>query len=241
MRNNYTIGEAADMLGVGTKTLRRWDESGELKPTNKSEKGHRYYSKNDIINYLKKFIFEYAEYWVKKEVPEEPLPLFYCSDIYIFKYQLEKFQKELKEMYAFKNISSLISAIAGEIGNNSFDHNIGNWPDVRGIFFGYNLDERQIVLADRGQGVLKTLKRVKPDLENDRDALEVAFTKVLSARATEHRGNGLKFVKKIVIDNNLYLSFQSGNAKLKIGKGIQGLNIKTLKKSIRGCLIFIQY
>ena len=70
------------------------------------------------------------------------------------------------------------------------------------------------MLADRGQGILKTLKRVRPNLKNDKQALKTAFTEIITARAPEERGNGLKFVKNIVIDNPLMLFFQSGEAKL---------------------------
>ncbi len=83
---------------------------------------------------------------------------------------------------------SLLVSVAGEIGNNSFDHNLGLWPDTPGVFFGYDLNKKQIVLADRGVGVLKTLKRVRPGLARDADALEVAFTEVISGRAPERQG-----------------------------------------------------
>lgn len=132
----------------------------------------------------------------------------------------------------------ILSAIAGEIGNNSFDHNLGSWPDTMGIFFGFkSADGRiQIVLADRGQGVLKTLRKVRPGLETDAEALKVAFTEKLSGRAPEARGNGLKFVKENVRERNMYLSFRSGNAKAELNATME---IEPSGMTVYGCLAIL--
>jgi len=135
---------------------------------------------------------------------------------------------KIKKMYP------LISAITGEIGNNSFDHNLGNWPDAPGTFFAYNLNKRQIVLADRGQGVLVTLKRARPGLSDHKNALRVAFTEIVSGRAPEYRGNGLKFVSNVVIDNKISLFFQTGDAQLRIQKDDSVLSIKKNKRLFAG-------
>jgi len=145
---------------------------------------------------------------------------------------------EVKELVA---IFPLVVAIAGEIGNNSFDHNLGNWPDTPGIFFAYDINKRSIVLADRGLGILATLKRVKLGLNNDMKALEVAFTEILSGRAPESRGNGLKFVRKIVAENPISLLFQSGDAELTLTKDSDVLDIKHSAEPFRGCLALITF
>jgi hypothetical protein len=64
-----------------------------------------------------------------------------------------------------KPLFSLLTSVAGEIGNNSYDHNLGQWPDIPGIFFAYDLNKKQIALADRGVGILETLRKVKPELK----------------------------------------------------------------------------
>ena len=46
-RNLVTISEAARYLGVSIMTLRRWDESGKLKPI-KTVGKHRRYDINDL-------------------------------------------------------------------------------------------------------------------------------------------------------------------------------------------------
>ena len=147
----------------------------------------------------------------------------------------------MQNLLPTNNIQSLLVAIAGEIGNNSFDHNLGNWPDLSGIFFGYDINKREIVLADRGLGVLKTLQRVRPDLNNYKDALKVAFTEMISGRAPEDRGNGLKFVRKVISENPISLLFQSGDAELTIPKESPDLNITDSEKSFRGCLALIRF
>jgi len=95
----------------------------------------------------------------------------------------------------------LTISVVGEIGNNCFDHNLGHWKDVPGCWF-----ETQITggllwvcIADRGQGVLKSLARTDPALRDDQAALIAAFERNISGRAPEHRGNGLKFVKNVIL------------------------------------------
>ncbi len=130
----------------------------------------------------------------------------------------ELVRRGIDEMRAYA-----ISAVAGEIGNNSFDHNIGNWRDVPGVWFSFDVfadGKTKVILADRGRGVLDTLRRVKASLATDAEALETAFTEKLSGRAPENRGNGLKFVRSMVSENGLRLTFASGNATMTLEKGM---------------------
>jgi len=139
---------------------------------------------------------------------------------------------------SLKESFSLVTSVVGEVGNNSFDHNIGNWPDAPGIFFGINLAERKIILADRGRGVLATLRKVRADLSNDRDALVVAFTEMVSGRPLEARGNGLKYVKRIVTHYGMNLWFQSGKNSVTIDRGFSG---GEEKENMRGCFAILDY
>lgn len=95
----------------------------------------------------------------------------------------------------------LVISVAGEIGNNCFDHNLGNWRDVPGCWFETQATARRlwICIADRGQGVFRSLTRVDPSIPDEQAALTTAFEKTLSGRSPEHRGNGLKFVKNIIL------------------------------------------
>lgn len=241
MNSGYlTINEAAELLGVSIDTLRRWDKNGKLKAFRRKEDGYRYYSKEIIELYLKD-IFAIAKKWVIS-LPVLPEPEYYCSDSLVFKTRLSRLEKDLSKIDEVKNIFPLITAIVGEIGNNSYDHNLGNWPDIRGIFFAYDVNKKQIVLADRGQGILKTLRKVRPELKNDEEALGVAFTEIISSRMPEARGNGLKFVRQVVSDNSLFsLEFYSGSAKLFIKQGSENLNIENNDTNYSGCISLIKF
>ena len=225
------------MMGVSIDTLRRWDKSGKFH-ANKSPGKHRLYSKIQVELYLND-LFALAQEWVLKNF-EIPSGL-HCYNSAIFQTRLVRMQDLLATMPELKNIFPLIVAITGEIGNNSFDHNLGNWPSIPGIFFGYDLSRKRIALADRGQGILTTLRRVKKELETDEEALRVAFTEILSGRAPENRGNGLKFVRQVIANNSISLLFQSGDAELAIIKDGNELSIRKSPYNFRGCLALITF
>ena len=240
-----TISQASKMLGVSIQTLRRWDDAGKLSSVRKGITGHRYYTRDDIDNYIKNnirsLLVKLARSWVLSNNPIEPQSDFYCMDASLFQARLSKLKIDLEKIEKLKEIYFLIVAIAGEIGNNSFDHNLGKWPDIPGVFFAYDLREKKIVLADRGQGILKTLKKVKPELNNHLDALKTGFTEIISGRSPESRGNGLKYVREIVTNNDIDLFFQTGDAELKIKKNDSDLNIKKSSISFHGCLALIKF
>jgi hypothetical protein len=161
---------------------------------------------------------------------------FYCATRDFFEVRFGRMIREFFEKR--ENDASIVSAIIGEIANNSFDHNIGNWKDIPGIYFGYYLseDKIEIVLADRGRGIFSTLKKVKPEIKNDQEALMVAFTERISGRAPEKRGNGLKFVRENVRNKKMHLSFYSGNAKAELN---DKMKIEENSENIGGCLVII--
>jgi len=236
--NLLTIGQTSKLLGVSIDTLRRWDKSGKFSSVRISAGGNRYYRKSDVDLFIKEPL-AMAQNWATSVSAYEPDQEYYCKTRDVFQARLEHLQSELLDT---NNVStSLISAIAGEIGNNSFDHNLGNWPDVLGIYFSYSLTEKKIILADRGLGILFTLKKVRPDLNDHKEALKVAFTETVSGRAPESRGNGLKFVRNIVMQNPIKLTFQTGDAFLELEQGKQDIEIGISKRSVPGCLAVIEY
>jgi hypothetical protein len=116
--------------------------------------------------------------------------------------------------------ASLIYSIIGEVGNNTFDHNLGYWCDQPGCYFSYEFDDKgmSFAIADHGRGILASLKRVMTSLQNDQQAVETAFNQVVSGRAPEQRGNGLKFVRQIITGApKRALIAQSGNGLLIVG------------------------
>ncbi|MFA5855164.1 MAG: MerR family DNA-binding transcriptional regulator [Candidatus Gracilibacteria bacterium] len=235
-----TISEAAKMLGVSIDTLRRWDKKGTLASLRGSASGYRYYLEGDLLFFWND-LFKMAEDWVLKETGSEPHSDLYCQTNDVFQNRLIKLQNSLSCLTNLAVPFSLIVALIGEVGNNSFDHNLGSWRDIPGIFFGYNLEKKYIVLADRGQGILTTLKRVKPSLTTYAEAMQTAFTEVLSGRAPETRGNGLKFVKNIVIENQLKFFFESGDAKLSLEHGDTSLDIAEKIPLVHGCVAMLQF
>ncbi len=233
-----SITEAAKILGVSVDTLRRWDKSGKLIAIRKDGGTHRYYTEKDIEIFASDLI-KLAYEWTSDgfDLPDR----FYCANSAVFQAKITKLQSALLELPQFSAIVSLIVAVVGEIGNNSFDHNLGKWPDMPGIFFGYDLNKRLVVLADRGLGVLGTLSRVRPELKNHVDALRVAFTEIISGRDPEKRGNGLKFVRNVIAGNPMSLFFRSGDAELRLQEGGTELLITRSQANTRGCLVVIKF
>ena len=179
-----------------------------------------------------------AYQWTASEKASPIDEQYYCQTRDTFQARLDKMVRFLlTDAIIAENNVYLLAAIAGEIGNNSFDHNMGNWPDAPGIFFGYESADNTVTvaLADRGRGVLETLRRVRPELDSDAAALQVAFTERLSGRAPESRGNGLKFVKESLKEANKHLTFTSKTAKATLN---QTMEINEVEK-INGCLAVI--
>lgn len=234
----FTIGQAAEILGVSIDTLRRWDESGKLTAIRKEGGTHRYYREKDL-EIFSSDLFKFAFEWMnnKTEFPGG----FYCQTSAIFQAKLVKMERELMRKPGFEKLYSLIVLIAGEIGDNSFAHNLGNWPDIPGIFFGYDLQKRIIVLADRGLGILETLRRVRPSLSDHVTAVEVAFTEFISGRAPEKRGNGLKLVREVVATQPIHLFFTSGDAEVRMQNSNKNFRVLRGTGMIRGCLAKIEF
>ena len=234
------IGQAAEYLGISEQTLRRWDADGSFKASFISPGGHRFYALADLAKRTKG-IFQIAKEWVVAADPAEPMETFYCPSIEKFKTRLERMAREMEKNEVLREIGPIATSIAGEIGNNSFDHNIGNWPDVPGAFFAYDLGKRVVALADRGRGVLTTLRNAKPDLKDDAEALFVAFTEVMTGRAPEHRGNGLKYVRKAITRYKLHLRFQSGDAEVELRNGENEIEPSASPENLRGSLTLLEF
>jgi len=142
------------------------------------------------------------------------------------------------QSYILETKKYLEAAILGEIGNNTFDHNFlfeNNHP--RGVYCNLSYKQKYAVLADFGMGVKQSLLSVLPSISSDLEAVETAFTKKISGRSPEQRGNGLKFVSETIQQNNWHLYFQSGSGTC----SIDGSGISFLEKpfSINGCLAIL--
>lgn len=230
------IGKAAEFLGVSIMTLRRWDASRKL-PAIKSPSGYRYYEREELERFSEN-LFDLAGAWAASEVSPDISKDYYCDTQDRFRARLEHMAILMSQEETTTDLAPLLTAVTGEIGNNSFDHNLGNWPNVPGIFFAYDINKRIIVLADRGVGIKATLLRVRPNLKDDIQALKTALTERISGRAPEQRGNGLKFVVSVTAKNPIKVNLQSGIAIAKIERKIE---ISLATRNICGTLTKIEY
>ena len=228
-----TISQAAEYLGVSLNTLRRWDENGKLVAIKKEGGTHRYYRERDLEIFASDLV-KFAWEWIQDGV-EFP-GTFYCQTSSAFNAMLQKMENALMQKPGFEKMFSLITLVAGEIGDNSFAHNLGKWPDTAGIFFGYDLEKRIIVLADRGLGILETLRQIRPELPSHVDAVKVAFTEFVSGRAPEKRGNGLKLVREVVIAQAIDLFYTSGDAEVRMKGTDKDFRVTRGQRIVRGGL-----
>lgn len=234
------IGEAAGVLGVTAQTLRNWEKTGKLLPQ-RSPGGQRYY----LLRDLKRFAFNFGKAgwaWATSAQPPQLPSDYYCERQDQFAGRLETMGLLLAQSDTVgESTASLLTLIVGEIGDNSYMHNVGNWPDVPGIFFAYDITKRIIVLADRGQGIRNTLSRVRPNIGSDVEALNIAFTEIVSGRSPEKRGNGLKVVRRIVETYSIGLLFRSGLATAKSPQQGGSLKIDMGMENIRGTYAVITF
>ncbi len=242
MQNNkIRIGKAAEILGVTTQTLRNWEKTGKLTPK-RSAGGQRYYDAEEVQRFavdIKRLGWAWASSAQPPNLPND----YYCERHDRFTSRLTKmsvvFLQALDSTLANTDLISLLTLVVGEIGDNSFAHNFGSWPDVPGVFFAYDVNKRLIVLADRGRGVLATLQRIRPSLDNDLDALKVAFTEVISGRDPEKRGNGLKVIREIAESNPISLLFRSGLGLVQFPGSPPKMRVSMVGENIRGTYAII--
>lgn len=157
-----------------------------------------------------------AWYGAKSRPAENP-PEFLCETRDIFAGRLPR----LTSTGLSTDDQSLAIASVGEIGNNSFDHNLGHWKDAPGCWYQIQSTGGRlwICIADRGQGILNSLARVDSKITDDQTALATAFEKILSGRAPERRGNGLKYVRNIIMGKERRgLACRSGSGLVDYGK-----------------------
>lgn len=235
------INEAAKILHVSAETLRNWEKSRKLVPE-RSSGNQRYYSLIELQKFavdIKELGLVWAVSGIAPDLPSE----YYCERPDRFTSRAARMGVELQQDGKFsEDLVSLITLIAGEIGDNSFAHNLGNWPDIPGIFYAYDLNKRMIVIADRGRGVKTTLQQVRPSIDTDVTALNVAFTEILSGRNPEKRGNGLKVVRRTLESREIGLLYRSGIGLVTIPVEKPGyLMISESKENVRGTYCVIMF
>lgn len=144
------------------------------------------------------------------------------------------------QVYVAETEKWLESAVIGEIGNNTFDHNFQFLPDTpRGVYFNPMYKDSYVVLSDYGMGLTNSLRKVRPQLVSDLESIKLAFLERVSGRYPEQRGNGLKFVLESVRQNNWILYFRSGSGVC----NADGTNVFFSEEStiVPGCLAILQF
>ena len=97
------------------------------------------------------------------------------------------------------------------------------------------------MLADRGLGILETLRQVRPALPSHVAAVEVAFTEFISGRAPEKRGNGLKLVREVVTDQPFDLFYTTGDAEVRMKGADKIFRVTRGQRILGGCLAKIEF
>lgn len=144
--------------------------------------------------------FKPALRWFKSNKAEKAPHV--CETRDLFSARLSHFIPMQKIGFPKEDLPLVISA-SGEIGNNSFDHNMGQWKDIPGCWFEIQTTRSRlwVLIADRGQGIYRSISRIISDIPEEK-AVKMVFEKHISGRAPEKRGNGLKFVKIIITDGS---------------------------------------
>lgn len=149
----------------------------------------------------------------------------------IFEARLQAFNLQTEEW--------LLGAVIGEIGFNTFDHNFSfSSFEKKGLYCDFEYDLNTILMFDFGCGIKKSLSKVKVDLKSNMEALRIAFTQIISGRAPEQRGNGLKFVLNSVVQNQWDMYFQSGDAYCLIDKS--GYSFGSASQNYNGCFCILR-
>jgi hypothetical protein len=175
---------------------------------------------------------------IVETVTAESIKGFNKTDVYFSKTR-DVFTARIQS-YIMETKKYLEAAVIGEIGNNTFDHNFifeENFP--WGVYCNLSYKREYIVLADYGMGVRRSLLSVLPSIGSDLEAVETAFTKRISGRSPEQRGNGLKFVSETIQQNGWHLYFQSGSGSCSIDR--KGITFSEKIPIVTGCLAILDF
>lgn len=153
--------------------------------------------------------------WYEKGTKGPEILRDFCSTRAEFNGRLQSYFNLLKKSFDESCTFSILAAL-GEIGNNCFDHNMGHWQDEPGCLF--IREEGFSLIADRGRGIANSLMSVY-SLKGSESYIQIAFSKVITGRAPERRGNGLKFAKKSVASCKARLFCVSDKESISLGDG----------------------
>lgn len=152
----------------------------------------------------------------------------HCNYSDEFSARLENFIRMFTNFGLNESDAYRATTLVGELGNNVFDHNLGNWPtNISGcIIAGQNYPKKkliEIVVGDPGIGFKESLKVAFPNLKDDLSAIKKGLAG-FTGRVGENRGNGLKLIQEWTLKNF------SGNVIIQSGEGLVIVNQKGISE-----------
>lgn len=181
---------------------------------------------------------------IKMPLKDDPniQELLHCSYRDEFNARLGRFIEIFKDFCLTESDAQRATALVGELGNNVFDHNLGNWPtNISGcIIAAQHYPEQkkiEVVIGDPGVGFLGSLKTAFPNLANDIDAIKLGLAGN-TGRIGEIRGNGLKLTQQWTIENfSGTVMVHSGNGLVIVDK--TGIKEQTVNKLLGTIVQFV--
>ena len=158
--------------------------------------------------------------WVQSQSAPEPSAEVYCPTRDVATARAQKVRSLPSVVALGADIARTLTVVLSELADNCFDHNLGNFRDVTGCWLEVHNESGCVraIVADRGQGLLATLKKVRTDVSDDEHAIQLAFRGGVSGRAPEKRGNGLRFIWNTFNREmkGTQLRYYSGTARLEV-------------------------
>ena len=113
-----------------------------------------------------------------------------------FNARLGRFIEMFKNFGLTESDAQRATALVGELGNNVFDHNLGNWPtNVSGCIIAAqhypDIHTIEIVVGDPGVGFYGSLKTAFPNISNDIEAIKLG----LAGNTGSSRRNKREWIK----------------------------------------------
>lgn len=145
-----------------------------------------------------------------------------------FNARLGRFITMFKTFGLNENDAQRATSLVGELGNNVFDHNLGNWPtNISGCIIAAqhypSTKTIEIAVGDPGVGFYGSLKAAFPEINNDIDAIKLGLAGN-TGRIGEIRGNGLRLIQQWTLQNF------SGKVMIHSGNGLVIVNKTGMKE-----------
>lgn len=205
--------------------------------------------KTEIKTYLKRICFEkllyefgYTQEFIELNSFIAPTKdnlnlqeIIHCYFRDDFNARLPRFISMFKNFGLSIEESHRATSVVGELGNNVFDHNLGNWPTNSSgcIITAQNyprFGRIEIAIGDPGVGFFGSLKAAFPEINTDLEAIKTGLDGK-TGRIGEKRGNGLRIIQDWTINNfSGYVAIHSGNGLVIVSK--EGMKEYTVNKII---------